>query len=169
MPGLGDWQARPIEPAARADALATVRERLRAHPDALQRHRLRVRELVLEGLAGKPTEAAYRSLAATAPDAVETARLELAYGQLLLARGRAEAWAHLDRGLHAAAPHLGGREYLRLQGWLARLRHLELPRADDAPVGLDRLLREAAVIERIERRVAPRRRPAATDRADTVG
>lgn len=165
---LGAWHADPLAPELLADRLAWVRESLNAAPDGETRFRLRLAEMRLMALQGRSVDAQYRSLRATAGKASREALVELIYGQLLLATRRAGAWRHLDEAFRMAADHLGPRDYLRVRRRHERLRHLEPLPEPVSPKSLNRLLREAAVIEQIERRM-PQRRSFPADRHDTVG
>lgn len=110
----------------------------------------------------------YRTLAATARDIFERARLELCFGQLLLARKRTSAWRHLDAGFALAAKFLEPEEYFLLLNRHERLRHLVLSPSGSVATDLDSLLKEAEVIRQL-RGVSPNPKPRVSEHNDTLG
>ncbi len=96
-------------------------------------------------------EADYQYLKVKAEGAVESALLELVYGQLLMSRKLCSANFHLDKGFWLAAGLLSARDYFRV---LRRHRDLECLVLTDTPAPprtLEELIKEAGVIRRLTR------------------
>ncbi len=147
---LADWYGEPL-PADLADAWAERLQRppSRACPDAARCFRERLAELVARYWSGRDAAMSYRSLAVAAEPGFERALLELCYGQLLLARKLAAASGHLERGFALAAHLLAPDDYFRVMKRHHTLSVLVLSDRPAEPCGLQALLREARVIERL--------------------
>lgn len=108
----------------------------------------------------------YEQLAALAQEDIERALLELVYGQLLISCKLLPANWHLAKGFLLAADYLAPPAYFRL---LRQHELLGLLRLTDIPapaLKLETLLREAAVIERLQYAGSGRHENSHTD---TVG
>jgi hypothetical protein len=92
----------------------------------------------------------YRQLTAIASGKRERALLELVYGQLLSSRRRKPALQHLDHGFRLATGYLEATDYFLLVRRHDLLRYLPLSDAGAAPLGLQSLLTEAAVIRQLQ-------------------
>ncbi|MDT8386919.1 MAG: hypothetical protein RQ736_05355 [Thiogranum sp.] len=110
----------------------------------------------------------YRTLAAMVQDVFERARLELCFGQLLLARKRTSAWRHLDTGFALAAKFLKPEDYFQILNRHERLRHLVLSPSGSVATDLSSLLDEAEVIRQL-RGVSPNPKPGVSEHKDTLG
>jgi hypothetical protein len=92
----------------------------------------------------------YEQLSALAREDIERALLELVYGQLLISCKLLPANRHLARGFLLAADFLAPTEYFRLLRQHELLGLLRLSDIPVPPLKLETLLREAAVIERLQ-------------------
>ncbi len=81
---------------------------------------------------GRPVAADYEVLLAGARDDRARALVELVYGQLLVARKRPGALAHLEAGFRLARPWLSAQEYLAVMRRHQQLGRL-YPAAGTAP------------------------------------
>jgi len=108
----------------------------------------------------------YEQLAALAREDNERALLELVYGQLLISCKRLPANRHLARGFLLAADFLAPAVYFRLLRRHELLGLLSLSDIPVPPLQLEALLREAAVIERLQQAGSVRHENTHTD---TVG
>ena len=106
-------------------------------------------QLICRCWQGAATGLHYRQLAATTGDTLESALLELVYGQLLISRKLRRATAHLEQGFAHAARQLESADYFRLVWRHEALGNLVLGEAPCPPQALDALLAEAAVIRRL--------------------
>jgi len=168
---LADWYGDPLI-AAVAGHWAKRLQALpqRNHARAPRRFRDQLAELVARYWSGRDAEMSYRGLAAVAANNFERALLELCYGQLLLARKLTPARDHLERGFALAVHLLSPEDYFRVMKRHQRLTVLPLSWQGAEPSGLDALLKEAGVIERL---VGPGKRckPPSPDgrQRDTLG
>ena len=165
--GLGDWYAEPMA-VAEAEALLgrvhTVRQRALAAGRSCPACDLY--ELIARFWLDRPVQPLYDTLLNLRTDGRAQALLHLVYGQLRISRKLNGAPEALQRGFTQARPHLGAAEYfdvLRRHELLA-----ELPLGDvPAPaLGLQALLKEAAVIRALRGRRSGR---PSGDRGDTLG
>ena len=92
----------------------------------------------------------YEQLTVLARENTERALLELVYGQLLISRKLLPANRHLAKGFLLAADYLAPPAYFRLLRQHELLGLLRLSDIPAAPLKLEALLREAAVIERLQ-------------------
>ncbi|MCO6412890.1 MAG: hypothetical protein J5I92_09115 [Thiogranum sp.] len=98
---------------------------------------------------GQDIRMIYENLRATAGNDADKARLELCYGQLLLARKYDSAWQHLDAGFALAAHLFEPDEYFEVLKRHDTLKQLLLSPAGAEAAELDALMKEASVIRRL--------------------
>ena len=165
---LAAWYGEPLPPREADFWREAIRERLYSRGTRLQGgFSGRLAEMIVHYWADQPAGMDYENLLATAASEEECARLELCYGELLLARKLQPAWRHLDAGFAAAAHLFRPDEYFVVLKRHESLRHLVLsPTAADG-AGLDALLKEAAVIHQL-RGERPAPTGAAPKHGDTV-
>ncbi|RRQ21928.1 hypothetical protein [Thiohalobacter thiocyanaticus] len=164
---LADWYALPLpEPAARA-LLAQARQRRQS---ALKRGEAvlvqRLIELIAGWWCGQDLDMHHASLSAECRERHEQALLELVTGQLLISRRLAAARPHLQQGFALAAPLLPAQDYFTVMKRHGLLEYLPLGPSASAPLTLDELLTEAAVIRRLQ---GGRPGGGRADPADTLG
>lgn len=166
---LAAWYAEPLAPGQAQARLDALHRRLRSQRGtAAGSFAVRLAELILRYWARDPVEAAYMTLAAVLPgDSEERAVLELALGQLLIARRRADAWAHLEQGFRLAAHRLEPEAYFTVLRRHELLRQLPPAPGSQAAAPLEALLEEARVIARLKGRGARMPVPAPVHR-DTL-
>lgn len=163
---LDGWFAAPLAPEHAAAKLAQVQaERRRGGIEACPLG-CQLRELVARFWLGRPVQAQYAALARSRKDPECRALTELAYGQLLVSRKLSGATAHLERGFELAGPLLSAEGYFRVYRRHQLLAYLVLGPLPAPPQDLASLLREAAVIRRLQGGVRGQSRPA-TDPSDT--
>ncbi|TCK16802.1 hypothetical protein DFR30_0021 [Thiogranum longum] len=143
---LADWYGEPLD-ARQAEYW--VRQLLASSARTRLRFRDRLAELVARYWSGRDAEMSYYSLLAIAQNDIERALLELCYGQLLLARKRQPARKHLDAGFALAAHLWPADDYFRVMKRHQALAVLPLSTKTAAPSGLEALLKEACVIDRL--------------------
>lgn len=171
LPPLSSWF-----PALRAETPPSDHMALRSPtPDFCSR----LTDLIDRFRLGRLVEVSYLELVAHADPGREAAITELCLGQLLISSRQQRAWHHLDRGFELAIPWFRGSEYLEVMRRHALLRLLPLrsevisrcPGSSGRRLtSLEELLREAAVIQRLERSRAPAgTRDHRGNRCDTLG
>jgi hypothetical protein len=164
---LADWYAQPLSAEAARALLAQARRRRQATLKAGEpTFTVRLIELIAGWWAGQDLTMHHDSLAAESRTAHERALLELATGQLLISRKLAAGRAHLQRGFALAAPLLPAQDYFTVMKRHGLLEYLPLSPVPAAPAGLEALLTEAAVIQRLE---GNRSRSGRADPQDTLG
>ena len=147
---LAVWYGEPLSHREAESWRETIRERLYSRGTRLQGgFGSRLAEMIAHYWTDQATEMDYENLLATADNSADRARLELCYGQLLLARKLQPAWRHLDAGFAAAAHLFQPDEYFVVLKRHECLRHLVLSLAAADGAGLDALLKEAAVIHQL--------------------
>lgn len=164
---LGGWYAQPL------DAVAAQRLGAQGRQRAQRAYRQRqsalvgdAEQLIAAFAMGQAVSAELESLLRSPLAPGERALLLLIHGQLLISRRRSGAMSLLQQGFEAGRDLFLPADFfavMRRHELLAELPLHEQPR--DA-VGLDVLLREAAVIRRLR---GPRRSAAVRNGADTVG
>jgi len=148
---LAAWTAEPVEPVAALEALPGIQKQLRrSRPGEKSVFPLRLGEIILRFWAGQDIDAAYQNLSAVLDELHQRALLELCIGQLLMARRSLQAWSHLDRGFQLAAHLLEPEDYFLVLKRHELLRQLPSGLGDSGAAGLEALLKEAAVIERLK-------------------
>jgi hypothetical protein len=163
---LGAWYANPLaeEPAARlADPKVSAPGPVPGDgflPRALN-------GMIGRYWLGRPVAADYEVLLAGARDDRARALVELVYGQLLAARKRPGALAHLEAGFRLARPWLSAQEYLAVMRRHQQLGRLYPAAGTASPRTLEALLIEALTIARLEGPAPRRSRPG--NPADTTG
>jgi hypothetical protein len=164
---LAGWYAAPLTPE-QADALCQAAQRAIQAQLCAGASCLQQRLLVLLCSAGSAaaSQARYSELVRAAANTRERALLELVYGQWLASRKLSPAMRHLADGFRISAALLGNEDYFRLLRRHERLACLALSSQAASPRGLPALLTEAAVIERLQRRVRP---IPASSHCDTLG
>lgn len=147
---LATWLADPL-PGQQAEAwLREIWQRSRVSCGSEQlRFQVGLAELIARHWSGKDTAMDYQNLLAVLGSDAQRAQLKLCYGQLLIACRRRSAWGYLDDGFGLAANLLEPEEYFIVLRRHAMLRHLPLSDNGGDPVDLDGLLREAAVVSRL--------------------
>ncbi len=166
---LGSWVADPLAPARAFACLPAIQHRLQAViADRPGDFPLRLADLVVRYWCGREIEPLFRNLLALYTSRRQRAQLELAYGQLLMARKRLPAGDYLDSGFALAAHLLEPEEYFRVLKRHALLQRLCLQPEPSAPAGLDALLTEAQVIQRLAGHVNAVPSPH-TRKPDTLG
>jgi hypothetical protein len=156
-PSLSGWYADPISiPAARAlldRAQRRLRSRLCRGGCCFPLHVLR---MICHHWLQSGSMLDYHQLSALTCDDSERALVELVYGQLLISGKRLPARHHLARGFSLAARHLDTADYVLLLRRHEILDYLPLSGSPVVAQDLRSLLKEAAVISRLqggERRV----------------
>ena len=165
---LAAWYAEPQEPAAAQDALsAALADEGRPGRAGFE---ARLQAFIARWSLERPVTLDYRQLAATAPDPAEQARVELIWGQLLIARRLARAAPHLRAGFRAAVPYLSAAEYVELRRRHELLAWLPVGERPTAPAGLATLQAQARAIRRLTAALPPTDpAPAGQDPCDTIG
>lgn len=149
---LGLWFADPLEEGEAGRWLAGIRRRLRQAIGSNTRvFHLQVAEMIVAASAGEQAGHYFPGLRLACGNEFEQALVELVYGQLLVARRREPAMAHLERGFMLAARLLPPEDYFVVMKRHELLRLLPLTPAGGGPEKLDVLLDEARVIERLRR------------------
>jgi hypothetical protein len=123
--------------------------------------------MIVRYWAGTDIDMDYRSLHATLGEARAKAQLELCFGQLLIAARHDSAWSHLDAGFVLAANIMEPEEYFIILKRHERLRSLPLYPQPRPSAGLQQLLTEAGIIERLRGGRTPS--PDVVGHGDTVG
>lgn len=168
LPPAG-WYAQPLAPSAAAglhqEARRAVQRALAGGAVRGQPLAPRLVELIAGFWLDRAVALDHRSLIMTHPPE-SAALVELVYGQLLISRKRAGAFAHLDRGFALLARHLAPSDYLTLLRRHDWLRALPLREEPSVPQTLAELLTEARVIRRLE---PAGRRPGDSPHEDTLG
>ena len=148
---LSDWYGDPVSKDA-AQTLAAIaqsglRSRLCQGGDCFQLH---VLLLAADFWMGGSPGLGYEQLAAAAANNRERALLELVYGQLLISCKCRHALQHLGCGFSLAVDFLGTSDYFRLVRQHELLALLPASTGPSAPLDLESLLTEAAVIKRLQ-------------------
>ena len=156
-PSLAGWYADPIAaPDARA-LLDSAQRRLRSRLCRGDRcFPLHVLRMICHHWLQSGSALDYQQLSTLACDDSKRVLVELVYGQLLISGKRLPARQHLARGFSLAAGHLETADYFLLLRQHELLDYLPLSGTPAAPQDLQSLLKEAAVIRRLqdgERRV----------------
>lgn len=150
---LASWLATPVSREQATTGLDKVQQRLISRTGSGENQfPVRLAELILRYWAGQVVEAAHENLFALLPDGKERAMLELAVGQLLMARRTASAWKHLDRGFVLATHLFEPEAYFVVLRRHELLRHLPLSARPLRAATLEALLDEAQVIARLKGR-----------------
>lgn len=148
---LADWYATPLpEPVARALLEQAGQQRQSALKTGRSAWVPRLIELIAGWWCGQDLGMHHASLSAGCRERHEQALLELVTGQLLISRRLAAAHAHLQRGFALAAPLLPAQDYFTVLKRHGLLEYLPLRASAGAPLTLDELLTEAAVIRRLQ-------------------
>jgi hypothetical protein len=166
-PSLAGWYADPIAvPDARA-LLDIAQRRLRSRLCRGGRcFPLQVLGMICHHWLHPVSALDYRQLSTLACDDSERALVELVYGQLLVSGKRLPARQHLARGFSLAASHLETADYFLLVRRHELLDFLPLSMTSAAPQDLRSLLKEAAVIRRLQE---GERRAYKNPHCDTLG
>lgn len=165
---LASWFAEPMTAEQAAQLMPDIRRRLSAQrADSGSGFRLRLAELIMRYWDGQDIEAGHQNLFALLAGKREKAILELAFGQLLLARRHAHAWEHLEHGFSLATHLLEAEEYFTVLKRHELLRQLPLGQVPVEAAPLDALLEESRVIARLTGR-GPRSRDTAAKHGDTL-
>ncbi len=150
-PSLTGWYADPISiPDARA-LLDRAQRRLR--PCLCRGGRcytLHVLRMICHHWLQSGSTLDYQQLSALACDDSERALVELVYGQLLISGKRLPARHYLARGFSLAARHLDTADYVLLLRRHELLDYLPLSETPVVAQDLRSLLKEAAVIRRLQ-------------------
>lgn len=166
-PSLSAWYAEPLDTAVAGELLV----RAEAGQQACLRtgescFRLRVLAIICHEWLGSEPEIPCEALAALAGDGDDRALLDLVQGQLLASRKISGAMEYLHNGFRLAAPHLGPGEYFGLLQRHELLGSLPYSGKSSVPQGLDSLLNEAAVINKLR---SEYRKVHTCSHLDTVG
>lgn len=157
---LGRWYGDPMDAQAAGALLGEVhRRRQAAYQGGGGCRNCGHYELIARFWLGRATAGTYETQRQLQTDPRERALLDLIMGQLRMSRRLRGALALLRQGFFAAAPHLQAREYFELLKRHQLLARLPLSERPAAPAPLDRLLTEAAVIERLQGPRRPGGRP----------
>lgn len=146
---LASWFAWPLTPVQARAWLPRVRQVYRERGAAKATPHIRLAEIIVRFWSGHDVEPDYRNCLALCENDRERAMLELCYGQLLIARRLADAWAHLDQGFELAARLLEAEDYFRVLNRHELLRQLPLMSRASRGAPLQDLLDEARVIARL--------------------
>lgn len=147
---LAVWYGDPLPPGAATAWLATIRDSLHSRGTRVPRQfNSRLAEMLVRYWDGQDIRMLYENLRATAGKGTDKARLELCYGQLLLARKHDSAWQHLDAGFALATHLFEPDEYFEVLKRHDTLKQLLLSPVGTEAAGLDALLKEAGVIRRL--------------------
>ena len=164
---LADWYAEPLSAEAARAMLARARRRRQASLKAGEStFTARLIELIAGWWGGQDLAMHHASLAGEPRTPQEQALLELVTGQLLVSRKLAAGRAHLQRGFALAAPLLPAQDYFTVMKRHGLLERLSLSSVPAAPAGLEALLTEAAVIQRLQ---GEKSRSGPPDPQDTLG
>jgi hypothetical protein len=150
-PSLTGWYADPLTvPAARA-LLDRIHRRLRSRLCNDGRcFPLHVLRMICQHWLLSDSTLDYRQLSVLACDDSEHSLVELVYGQLLISGKRLPARQHLARGFSLAARHLDTVDYVLLLRRHELLDYLPLTESPVLAQDLRSLLKEAAVISRLQ-------------------
>lgn len=147
---LAVWYGDPVPPGAAKVWLKAIRDSLHSQDTrVLRQFNSRLAEMIVRYWDGQDIWMVYENLCATAGNDTDKARLELCYGQLLLARKQDSAWQHLDAGFALAAHLFEPDEYFEVLKRHDTLKQLLLSPVGTEAAGLDALLKEASVIRRL--------------------
>lgn len=150
-PSLAGWYADPIAAPEARVLLDTAQRRLQSRlcrgGRCFPLHMLR---MICHHWLQSGSALDYQQLSTLACDDSERALVELVYGQLLISGKRLPARQHLARGFSLAARHLETADYFLLVRRHELLGCLPLSGAPAAPQDLRSLLKEAAVIRRLQ-------------------
>ena len=150
-PSLIHWYGDPMAAPAARDLLESAERRLRAR---LCRgghcFPLNVLRMVCHHWLQSGRELDYRQLSVLAADDRERALMELVYGQLLISCKCVPARQHLALGFSLAARLLDTADYFLLLKRHELLDYLPLSETPAVANGLDALLKQAAVIRRLQ-------------------
>jgi hypothetical protein len=149
---LGAWYAEPLAAPAARRLLERARERQqRAYVAGTDGAAWAVQEMIARFWLDQSIESQYRNLLKTAGDEGVRVLAELVYGQLLMSRRLRGADRHLRAAFASAAALLAPADYFAVMKRHQLLGHLALQATPSPPLGLDALLREAAVIRTLKR------------------
>lgn len=150
---LASWFAEPISQQRAEACLPGVLHQLQASvASGRGSFPARLAELVVRYWCGHDVDAAYRNLLALHGERREQAQLKLCYGQLLMACKHEPACDYLDSGFELAAHLFEPEEYFLVLKRHELLRRLQLTPTPSKAAGLDELLTEARVIQRLKGR-----------------
>lgn len=163
---LAVWHGDPVSPGAARAWWEAIRNSLHSQGTRVPREfNNRLAEMMVRYWRGQDIRMVYENLRATAGNDTDKARLELCYGQLLLARKHDSAWRHLDAGFALAAHLFEPDEYFEVLNRHDTLKQLLLSPVGTEAAGLDALLKEAGVIRRLR---GPRRGNGGARHQDTI-
>ena len=166
-PSLTGWYADPLTaPAARAlldRSQRRLRSRLCRDGRCFPLHVLR---MICQHWLQSDSTLDYQQLSVLACDDSGRALVELVYGQLLISGKRLPARQHLARGFSLAARHLDTGDYFQLLRRHELLDYLPLSGSPVVAQDLSSLLKEAAVISRLQ---VDERRVQESQHCDTLG
>ncbi|MEJ2380307.1 MAG: hypothetical protein P8076_03890 [Gammaproteobacteria bacterium] len=169
-PDLGAWYAEPLAVPAARRLLKRARDRQQqAFTAGTDGAAWAVQEMIARFWLGRPIESQYRNLLKTTRDEGVRVLAELVYGQLLMSRRLRGADRHLRAAFARAAALLAPADYFAVMKRHELLGHLALRAAPSPPLGLDALLREAAVIRTLKRAHGRFGRSGGGRRDDTLG
>jgi len=150
-PSLTGWYADPIAASDAQTLLDRTRRRLRSCLCRGDRcFSLHVLRMICHHWLQYDSALDYRQLSSQACDDSERSLVELVYGQLLISGRRLPARQHLARGFSLAARHLDTVDYLLLLRRHDLLEYLPLSENPVLAQDLRSLLKEAAVISRLQ-------------------
>lgn len=148
---LASWIAEPLPRQRAKVSLPGILQQLQVFvASGRSGFNVRLAEFVARYWCGYDLDAAYRNLLALHREQREQAQLRLCYGQLLIACKRKPAWDYLDSGFELAAHLLEPEEYFLVLKRHELLRRLQSNTTPSTPAGLDELLAEAGVIQRLK-------------------
>lgn len=166
---LAAWHASPMS-IEDAQALLQQTQSLQrqAYLRAEDNMEYRVRELIARYWLGRRVEGDYKSILGNCAEPSCSSLAHLVYGQLLMARKISGAMDYLRMGFDLASGLFAAADYFTVLRRHELLAYLPLSEQGSEAMPLEDLLREAAVIRRLQE-VRNTRRGISNDPKDTVG
>jgi hypothetical protein len=166
LPSLTGWYADPIAVPAAQTLLDRAQRRLQSRLCRGGRcFPLHVLRMICHHWLQSCSALDYRQLSALACDDSERALVELVYGQLLMSGKQLHARQHLARGFSLAARQLDTADYFLLLRQHELLEYLPLSETPALTHDLQSLLKQAAVIRRLQ---GDKRRDHKSQHCDTL-
>lgn len=170
MPGRDDyclsaWYANPLtaeDATGRLEAIRSMRKQ--GGTMALQR----IEEIIARYWLGREIKGDVDTYLASCELESHKALITLIYGQLLMSRKRITAMEYLHTGLRMASQHFQGAAYLEVMRRHEQLSYIVLSNRPSPALTLRELLREAAVIKKLQGKT-DYRRDIRSDKTDTLG
>ena len=166
---LAIWHATPMSAEDARDLLRQTQSLQReAYLRAEDSMEYRVRELIARYWMGRDVKGDVRSMLGSCPDPACSSLVSLVYGQLLMSRKISGAMEYLRQGFQLASGLFAAADYFTVMRRHELLAYLPLSAHGSAAMPLEDLLREAAVIKKLQEARNTRRR-ISPDPKDTIG